>query len=168
MLNLAPEKPAAYHPRMGVYKRSISMDVTFESNDRQSIRRRRGGHDAALYEEDPPHMTDATKFPRTIQFLLANPTGGTIILFQRQGALCGYAISLIPFWSNEFGGTLLMVDELFVIPSARSRGIGRAFFDHLHSSRPFDAVAVSLEVSPASKAAGRSTSPRDSSPENPP
>jgi hypothetical protein len=33
--------------------------------------------------------------------------------------LRGYAL-LIPYWSNELGGTLLYVDEIFVIPEARN------------------------------------------------
>jgi ribosomal protein S18 acetylase RimI-like enzyme len=102
----------------------------------------------ALYAEDEPaHAVDSDRFPRTIEHLLNEPGRGRIILFQENGFVRGYAL-LIPYWSNEFGGTLLFVDELFVAPEARRRGIARAFFQFLIVQRPFDAVAFALEVSP--------------------
>lgn len=104
---------------------------------------------AALYAEDAPSSAvDAARFPVTIQTLLAEPSRGRIILLSEDSTLRGYAI-LIPYWSNEYGGTILYVDELFVVPSARSRGIGRKFFEFIFRERPFDAVAAAVEVSPA-------------------
>ncbi len=85
----------------------------------------------ALYVEDEPDFAvDYGRFPLTIEFLLAEPSRGSVIVFVEGAALCGYAI-LIPYWSNEYGGTLLCVDELFVVPEARNRGIGHQFFDFL-------------------------------------
>jgi ribosomal protein S18 acetylase RimI-like enzyme len=100
----------------------------------------------ALYVEDAGAHPDPAGFPLTIQTLLAEPSRGRIILFIEETALRGYAI-LIPYWSNEFGGTILFVDELFVVPEARSRGIGRKFFEFIFRQRPFDAIAAALEVS---------------------
>ncbi len=37
-------------------------------------------------------------------------------MFHEGVQLVGYAI-LIPYWSNEFGGNLLFIDELFVSPA---------------------------------------------------
>ena len=65
-----------------------------------------------------------------------------------------YAL-LIPYWSNEFGGTIVHVDEMFVAPALRNRGIGRNFFRYLDETRPFDAVALALEVSPTNAGARR-------------
>jgi GNAT superfamily N-acetyltransferase len=85
----------------------------------------------ALYTEDvaasPP---DLPRFPLTIEFLMAQPSRGRVILFEVQSAVRGYAL-LVPYWSNEFGGTVLFADELFVSPEARNRGIGRRFFQFL-------------------------------------
>ncbi len=108
---------------------------------------------SALYTEDQPSV-NTDRFPLTIERLLREPDRGRIILFQEGGLLRGYAL-LIPYWSNEFGGTLLFVDELFVAPEARSRGIGRRFFQFLNEQRPFDAVALALEVSPHNTRARR-------------
>ena len=102
----------------------------------------------ALYAEDEPASeADFRRFPATIDLVLREPGRGRIILFRESGSLVGYAL-LIPYWSNEFGGTLLFVDELYVNPEARSRGIGRRFFELLSNEPPFAAVAIALEVSP--------------------
>jgi GNAT superfamily N-acetyltransferase len=83
-----------------------------------------------------------------------DPSHGRIVLFGEGASLRGYAL-LVPYWSNEFGGTLVVVDELFVTPRARNRGIARSFFRFLGEERPFEAVALALEVSPANTGARR-------------
>ena len=102
-----------------------------------------------LYSEDPSdaNTPGETQFLRTIRVLLEKPDRGRIVLFFEGQTIQGYAV-LIPYWSNEFGGTLLFVDELFVKPEARNRGIGREFFEFLRTQRPFDAIVSALEVSP--------------------
>lgn len=103
----------------------------------------------ALYREDEPACdVSQDRFPETIRTLVAEPARGRIILFRDASATLGYAI-MIPYWSNEYGGTLLFVDEIFVVPEARSRGIGRQFFEFVFRERPFGAVAAAVEVSPA-------------------
>jgi GNAT superfamily N-acetyltransferase len=108
-----------------------------------------------LYAEDPPSVPiDVSRFPATIETLLAEPARGTILLFEQAGRTCGYAI-LIPYWSNEYAGTILYVDELFVVRPARNHGIAHHFFEHLAKTKPFDAIALALEVSPANERAHR-------------
>ena len=101
-----------------------------------------------LYETDESDLHVApAHFPQTIDRLLAEPSRGRVMLFERDGMVAGYAL-LIPYWSNEFGGTVLLVDELFVEQANRGQGIARAFFAFVIADRPFDAVALALEVSP--------------------
>ena len=109
----------------------------------------------ALYAEDKSNFpVDQSRFGINVECLVANPSQGRIVLFRQGELLCGYAL-LIPYWSNEFGGTLLFVDEMFVIPEARNRSIGRRFFKFLDQTRPFEAVALALEVSPGNAGALR-------------
>ncbi len=68
--------------------------------------------------------------------------------------MCGYAL-LIPYWSNEYGGFLVYVDELYVVAEARCQGVGRGLFPWLRSERPFGAVGILLEVSPQNHRARR-------------
>lgn len=46
-------------------------------------------------------------------------------------------------------------DEMFVVPEARRRGIGRRFFSFIEKRRPFEAVALALEASPRNAGARR-------------
>jgi GNAT superfamily N-acetyltransferase len=101
-----------------------------------------------LYATDAPELNvNPEKFPATIDRLLEEPSRGRILLFMRDDALAGYAL-LIPYWSNEFGGIVVLVDELLVETDYRGQGIASAFFRFIERDRPFDAVALSLEVSP--------------------
>jgi ribosomal protein S18 acetylase RimI-like enzyme len=101
-----------------------------------------------LYREDHSTTPPASRnFQRTIDQLLTHPHAGKIVLFLRNNTPVGYAL-LIPYWSNEFGGTILFIDELFVSPNHRSQGIARGLFAWLHHHRPFNSLALLLEVSP--------------------
>jgi hypothetical protein len=98
----------------------------------------------ALYSEDEAASpVDQSRCPLNIAFLISQPSRGRVVLFSEAWLLRGDAL-LIPYWSNEFGGTLLYLDEMFVMPEARNRGIGRSFFRFLDEEKPFDAVAVAL------------------------
>jgi GNAT superfamily N-acetyltransferase len=109
----------------------------------------------ALYAEDKSELpVDQSRFAINVETLVAKPSQGRIVLFRQSELLRGYAL-LIPYWSNEFGGTVLFVDEMFVIPEARNHGIGRSFFKFLDQTRPFEAVALALEVSPGNAGALR-------------
>lgn len=108
-----------------------------------------------LYAEDEAASpVDQSRFPVNVQYLVSHPSSGSIVLFRHHGTLCGYAL-LIPYWSNEFGGTLLYIDEMYIKPEARGRGIGTSFFRYLDETRPFEAVALGLEVSPGNGRARR-------------
>jgi ribosomal protein S18 acetylase RimI-like enzyme len=109
----------------------------------------------ALCAEDPPSSpVDPDRFGVTIERFLDEPARGSVIVFTEERATRGYAL-LVPYWSNEYGGMILYIDELFVVPESRNRGIARNFFDFLGRTRPFDAVAIALEVSPANIRAQR-------------
>jgi ribosomal protein S18 acetylase RimI-like enzyme len=102
----------------------------------------------ALYIEDPPSVpVDPARFELTIARFLDEPACGSVVVFAEAEQTRGYAL-LVPYWSNEYGGTIVHVDELFVVPEARSQGIARQFFDFLDRTQPFGAVAIVLEVSP--------------------
>lgn len=99
-----------------------------------------------LNREDPgPRPVPASHTHRTLAELRAVPTRG-------QAWVCGpepvgYAF-LISFWSNELGGEILTVDELFVRKEHRCGGLGRALFEMVLAQK-HRYVAVDLEVTPA-------------------
>lgn len=108
-----------------------------------------------LYAEDVAVSGDMPRdFRATIDYLLCDPARGRVVLLLDAGAVCGYAL-LIPFWSNEMGGVVVTVDEVFVVPERRGRGIGRGLFALIERDRPYGAVAVFLEVSASNGGARR-------------
>jgi ribosomal protein S18 acetylase RimI-like enzyme len=107
-----------------------------------------------LYREDPAtkKITDRN-ISRTVRELRSNPAKGNILVFEQERALIGYAI-LIFYWSNEYGGDILHVDELYVKPEHRGRGIATCLFKQLLKAK-YGAVALQLEVTPRNTRAMR-------------
>jgi len=103
----------------------------------------------ALYIEDPVNepITDK-KIAKTVIELRKKPCKGKIIIFEKDGVPIGYSI-LILYWSNEYGGDILHIDELYVKPEHRQRGIATSFFKHIAQTYGDKIVAVQLEVSPS-------------------
>jgi GNAT superfamily N-acetyltransferase len=102
----------------------------------------------SLYQDDPESnfMTEA-KISLTFQTLARHPDYGTVLVFEQQAQIIGYAI-LINFWSNEYGGIVVTIDELLVIPAFRGQGIGSAFIQYLIDTKYHSFVALKLEVLP--------------------
>jgi GNAT superfamily N-acetyltransferase len=109
----------------------------------------------ALYAEDEAEsQVDQSRFAASIEFLVSHPSQGRIVVFREGGSPRGYAL-LVPYWSNEFGGILLYIDEIFVVAEARNGGIAHRFFGYLAEKRPYGAIALALEVGPSNGHARR-------------
>ena len=110
----------------------------------------------ALFIEDPGHkeMT-ARQIGRTLTVLENEPARGVAVVAVVGGAVVGYAL-LCSFWSNELHGEVCTVDELFVLPTSRSLGLGTSLITALQRGglpRFRDAVALELEVTPINRRA---------------
>ena len=105
----------------------------------------------ALYAEDPaPEAVGADSFARTLGTLRAEPARGRALALEVDGRISGYAL-LVSFWSNELGGEVCDIDELYVAPAVRGRGWGSRLLDELAAGSPLwpaGAVALALEVTP--------------------
>jgi GNAT superfamily N-acetyltransferase len=109
----------------------------------------------ALYAEDPGARPIGKKdIARTLRRLQQEPVRGRVVVVasRDRGAafVVGYAI-LCSFWSNELGGEVCTVDELYVAQHARGRGLGSGLVRGLvDGSLPWfrRAVALELEVTP--------------------
>jgi GNAT superfamily N-acetyltransferase len=105
----------------------------------------------ALYEEDPaPTPVTLEGALRTLGRLEAEPVRGRAVLHGDGFGVDAYAL-LCSFWSNELGGEVCIVDELYVVPSARGRGIASRLIGGLAGRELAwfrDAVALELEVTP--------------------
>jgi ribosomal protein S18 acetylase RimI-like enzyme len=104
----------------------------------------------ALNQEDPGESVSAGQIRATLAVLRAEATRGRAVVVEADGAVVGYAL-LVSFWSNEYGGEICAVDELYVAPAHRNRGLGTSLFDAAASDRslwPRVPVALELEVTP--------------------
>jgi GNAT superfamily N-acetyltransferase len=110
----------------------------------------------ALNAEDPgPQPVGAEQVQRTLATLRREPWRGRAVVLDPQGQPVGYAL-LISYWSNELGGELCTVDELFVAPPFRNQGHASRLLERLASGRDEwsrDAVALGLEVTPENRRA---------------
>jgi GNAT superfamily N-acetyltransferase len=75
------------------------------------------------------------------------PARGEVLVIERSGAAVGYAI-LVPFWSNEFRGEALILDELYVSPGARGGAGADALARIEERARARGVKLLALEVLP--------------------
>ena len=96
-----------------------------------------------LYDEDPGILPIHPENMRaTLRALRREPSRGRAVVLEVENQLSGYAL-LIAFWSNELGGNICEVDELFVVPQRRNLGHGKSLFEAISSALSrSDPVAV--------------------------
>src|SRR5215467_11305769 len=104
----------------------------------------------ALNREDPgPRPVAVDQIRNTLTELRANPARGRIPVLELEGRIEGYAF-LIAYWSNEMGGEICNIDEIYVRPDRRGQGHAQALVkalmlgDAIWPGRP---SAIALEVS---------------------
>ena len=112
----------------------------------------------ALNAEDPgPAPVPAEHVRRTLATLRAAPSRGTALVLEVDGRPAGYAF-LIGFLSNELGGDVCVIDELYVAPAHRGHGHATRLLDDLATgAAPYaaGAGALALETTPGNAAARR-------------
>lgn len=109
----------------------------------------------ALYAEDPaPISPSRAGGLMTLAELARHPLRGLAVVHAPDAgdplAIDAYAL-LCSFWSNELGGEVCIIDELFVAPGSRGGGIATSLVSGLlHRELPWfeRAVNVELEVTP--------------------
>ena len=103
----------------------------------------------ALYAEDPsPRSPSDRDVERTLAVLADAARGGVLVVDDGDGVPFGYAF-LTRLWSNELGGDIVFIDEIWVAPERRGRGVGTAVIAHaMQTMRERGAVAFELEVTP--------------------
>ena len=61
------------------------------------------------------------------------------------GTMVGYAL-LAKTWSQEAGGMVLWIEEIYLAPEARGKGLGTEFFHFLEKNRKENCLRFRLEV----------------------
>ncbi len=109
-----------------------------------------------LNEEDPgdqPVLQEQVK--KTLECFRSKPWRGRAVVCEVEEETVGYSL-LVSFWSNEFGGEVCWIDELYIESGYRSNGYGSALLDILEGEHTLWAnhcAAICLEVYPANKRA---------------
>jgi GNAT superfamily N-acetyltransferase len=88
-----------------------------------------------LYAEDPNLKGVCPDVTLTYRDLTAKPDKGRVAIIEVGGCVVGYAI-MIFFWSNEYGGNLIEIDELYIDESAQGIGVGTKFFTWMRNTFP--------------------------------
>lgn len=94
-------------------------------------------------------MTDE-KIAATFKRFESDPKHLRIEVFEVDDKIAGYSI-LFDFWYNEFGGMVLNIDELYIVPEFRSNGLASMYIEKLAAETEYK--ALSLEASPHNKRA---------------
>jgi GNAT superfamily N-acetyltransferase len=134
---LSAENAAEFSPwRLATW---LDFDRIVEMNERFNI-------------EDPPSETspfDRARMQRTLAEFTAQPIRGAVAVLEMRNEPCGYAL-LVSFWSNEFGGEICVIDELFVEPKFRGHGLTTQFIQGLARGDcaiwPRRTVAITVEA----------------------
>jgi len=109
----------------------------------------------SLYEEDPgPLKVVPARMCETLMTLRREPWRGRAVVLELVDRVGGYAL-LISFWSNELGGEVCQIDELYVAPELRNRGYGTSLFNAIGELWPTRLVAIALGVTPGNADARR-------------
>lgn len=96
---------------------------------------------------------DSERTARLLGQLLSQPHLGTVWTARVGGRLVGYLAAVLVF-SFEYQGLVAEVDEFFVLPQARSQGIGAALLDAAESGLAEGGCTwVQLQLGTANQAA---------------
>jgi GNAT superfamily N-acetyltransferase len=109
----------------------------------------------ALHREDPGIASvEPAQVRETLSVFERDRTRGRAVVAEVSGRIAGYAL-LVPYWSNEQGGEICEVDELYVRAERRGEGLGSALFEAIDGGSFGAFVGVALGVSPANARARR-------------
>ncbi|MFA6273891.1 MAG: GNAT family N-acetyltransferase [Candidatus Paceibacterota bacterium] len=100
-----------------------------------------------LYNEDSSEADEEamtrTKVKNTVVRSVSNPDQIKIEIFRVGNKVVGYAF-LTFYWSNEYGGVVALLDELYIIPEFRNKGLATFFIEHLTKEKEYK--VIDLEV----------------------
>ena len=92
------------------------------------------------------HVVPDSHLEKTADALLAGTPYAAAYILEWEGQTAGYALLALT-WSQEGGGETVWVDELYLLPQFRGRGMGKRFFGELEALYP-NAARFRLELEP--------------------
>lgn len=83
-------------------------------------------------------------FKRAFEYSLVDNPYAAIIVAEENGKLLGYG-TLALSYSQEAGGKVVWVEELYVKPSERGKGAGKAMFEYVFNNYPAERYRLEVE-----------------------
>ncbi len=105
-----------------------------------------------MYEEDPNTQDVRADIRLTFFEFEKRPEKGRLIVFDDDGNVVGYCI-IIFFWSNEYGGNIIDIDEICVAKDKRRSSLATDLIVWLERTFASEAVGFTLEIAHHNKAA---------------
>ena len=104
-----------------------------------------------LYLEDPEgEPMSISKISNTLTYANNHPGEVSVRVITEGDEIAGYAI-LVPFYSNEHGGNIINIDEMYIKPQYRGCGLATEFINLLKRER--DIIGIALETTPSNNSA---------------
>ena len=100
------------------------------------------------------HPVPEENFGKTVDLVLSGSPYADLFLFELDGQTAGYALTAKTY-SNEAGGLVVWLEEAYILPDFRGRGLGGRFLDYLADEYPQPVARLRLEVSEGNDGAMR-------------
>ena len=84
-------------------------------------------------------------FVRTVEEAIRSDAYAEIFLYQCSGDTAGYGL-IAQIFSQEAGGYVCWIEEVYIREKFRSRGLGREFFRYLEEQKGKEVTRLRLEV----------------------
>jgi ribosomal protein S18 acetylase RimI-like enzyme len=107
---------------------------------------------ARAFHDEDGHPLSHEGVAALLNMLKPDFRDGQILLASADGEICGYGV-LGYGYSHEHGGRDTFVDDIYILPKDRARGLGAGLFKILEqSARNAGCRAIHLEVMPGNRA----------------
>ena len=102
--------------------------------------------DMFYHSEAVDHCIPIEHHAQSFDVMMQSNTYMFAYMFQVDNTSVGYAL-LSKTYSNEAGGLVLWIEEIFILPEYRGRGLGKEFFNFIDTISK-DYTRLRLEISP--------------------
>lgn len=100
------------------------------------------------------HNVDESNFATTFGLLMDNAPGILGYILEVDGVKAGYFLASFVY-SNEVGGTVMWLEELFILPEYRGQGLATSLFDYVKANFKDKVKRFRLEYTKSNARAAR-------------
>ena len=93
------------------------------------------------------HKIPDSRLEETFDYMMSDDTYGSVYIIEQDERKVGYLLTAVTY-SQEAGGRVLWLEELYIIPEYRGKGIGHEVFSFAEGSASEGFARIRLEVEP--------------------